>query len=46
MAASSNLDESIAEVGHRWAKINYQTPDTEKEAAFNSLIVQVEQVSQ
>jgi tetratricopeptide (TPR) repeat protein len=46
MAAPSNLDDAIADLGHRWAKINYQTPDTEKQAAFQALITHAQQISQ
>ncbi|MBK7422927.1 MAG: tetratricopeptide repeat protein [Propionivibrio sp.] len=45
-AAQPNLDESIADLGHRWAKVSYQTPDSEKEAAFRTLIANTQQVSQ
>lgn len=45
-AASSNLDDAISDVGHRWAEITYQTPDNEKQAAFNGLIANAKQVSE
>lgn len=45
-AAPENLDGAIAEVGHHWAKITYQTPDGEKEAAFKPLIANARQLSQ
>ena len=45
-AAQSGLDEAVAEVGHRWAKVSYHTPDSDKEAAFRSLVGEAEQVSQ
>jgi len=46
LAAQAGLDDSIAEIAHRWAKINYQTPDSEKEHAFQKLIADASQVSQ
>jgi tetratricopeptide (TPR) repeat protein len=45
-AAQPNLDDAIADVGHRWAKLSYQTPESEKEAAFNPLIANAQQLSQ
>ncbi len=45
-AAQPALEESIADLGHRWAKISYQTPDSEKEAAFRTLIADAQQLSQ
>jgi tetratricopeptide (TPR) repeat protein len=44
--AAASLDDSIADVGHRWAKINYQTPEGDKEAAYRSLIANAQQVAQ
>jgi tetratricopeptide (TPR) repeat protein len=38
LAAPASLDQAIADLSHRWAKIAYQTPSTEKEAAFRSAI--------
>jgi tetratricopeptide (TPR) repeat protein len=46
LAAPASLDDSIADISHRWAKINYQTPDKEKEAAFRTLIVDSQLVAQ
>lgn len=45
-AAQVNLEDAIAEVGHRWAKVSYQTPDAEKEAAFRTLIADAQKVAQ
>jgi len=45
-AAQPTMDETVADIGHRWAKVSYQTPDTEKEAAFRSLITTSQQVTQ
>ena len=44
-AAPDNLDGAVAEVAHHWAKISYQTPDAEKEAAFKPLIANTRQLS-
>jgi tetratricopeptide (TPR) repeat protein len=46
MAAQPNLDDAIADVGHRWAKVSYQTPEAEREAAFRPLITQAQKLSQ
>jgi tetratricopeptide (TPR) repeat protein len=46
LAAQPNLDDAIADVGHRWAKVTYHTPDSEKEAAFRPLIANARQLSQ
>jgi len=46
MAAQPNLDDAIADVGHRWAKVSYQTPESEREAAFRPLITQAQKLSQ
>ncbi len=45
LAAQPSLDDAIADVGHRWAKVAYHTPDSEKEAAFRSLMADARQVS-
>ena len=45
-AASQTLDEAIADVGHRWARINYQTPDNEQQAAYRSLIADAAKITQ
>jgi len=46
MAAQPNLDDAIADVGHRWARVAYQTPESEREAAFRPLITQAQKLSQ
>jgi tetratricopeptide (TPR) repeat protein len=46
LAAQPTLEDAIADVGHRWAKASYQTPDAEKEAAFRTLIGNAQQVAQ
>ncbi|MBS1190402.1 MAG: hypothetical protein H6R10_2194 [Rhodocyclaceae bacterium] len=45
-AAQPSMDEAIADLGHRWAKISYLVPDAEKEAAFGSAITAAQQVAQ
>lgn len=44
-AASANLDDSIADLGHRWARISYQTPEAEKLTAFGGAISEAQQVT-
>jgi tetratricopeptide (TPR) repeat protein len=44
-AADPALDQAIADVGHRWATIYYQTPDAQKDAAYTELITQVQQLA-
>ncbi|MDR2013403.1 MAG: TRAP transporter TatT component family protein [Rhodanobacter sp.] len=44
-AADPALDQTIADVGHRWATIYYQTPDKQKDAAYDELITQVQQLA-
>ncbi|MFH1819063.1 MAG: tetratricopeptide repeat protein [Pseudomonadota bacterium] len=46
LAATLTLDDAIADLGHRWAKVSYQTPKAGKEAAFDTLIVHAQQVAQ
>jgi tetratricopeptide (TPR) repeat protein len=46
LAAQPNLDDAIADVGHRWAKISYQTPEAGREAAFGPLIAHAQEVAQ
>jgi tetratricopeptide (TPR) repeat protein len=45
-AASTNLDDVISDIGHRWAEISYRTPDTEKQAAFGTLMASAKQASE
>src|SRR5512143_1131776 len=45
-AAQPTLDDAIADLGHRWAKISYHVPDAEKDAAFLPLIAHAQQVAQ
>jgi tetratricopeptide (TPR) repeat protein len=46
LAAQPTLEDAIADVGHRWAKVSYQTPESEREAAFRPLIAQAQQLTQ
>jgi len=46
LAAQPNLDDQIADVGHRWAKVAYHTPDADKDAAYDALIANAQQLSQ
>jgi tetratricopeptide (TPR) repeat protein len=45
-AAASPLDDAIADLGHRWAKVSYQTPEAGREAAFGPLIAHARQLAQ
>ena len=45
-AAPPTLDDAIADIGHRWAKVSYQTPEAAREAAFDPLISHAQQVVQ
>ena len=46
LAAEPQLDATISDLGHRWAKISYATPDAEKDAAFEALIGSAKQAAQ
>ena len=37
-AADPALNERIDQIGHRWAKANYETPEKDKDAAFAEVI--------
>jgi tetratricopeptide (TPR) repeat protein len=45
-AAQPTLDDAIADVSHRWAKVSYQTPEAGREAAFGPLIAHAQEVAQ
>jgi len=45
-AAQPTLDDAIADLGHRWARVSYQTPEAGREAAFGPLITHAQQVAQ
>ena len=44
-AETAPLDASIVKLQHAWAKINYQTPEKEREAALKKLSEEAHQVS-
>jgi tetratricopeptide (TPR) repeat protein len=44
-ATAASFDAAIADVGHRWAAANYQTPDAQKDAAFGQVIATAQQVA-
>ena len=46
LAAPANLDEAIADIAHRWAKVSYQIPEAKREAAFVGVISEAQQVVQ
>jgi len=43
-AASTDDNEGVADIAHQWAKVSYQTPDKEKEAAFQAIIGNAQQL--
>jgi len=45
-AAPLVLGDAIADIGHRWAHVSYQTPESAREAAFVPLIAYSRQVAQ
>lgn len=45
-ASPANLDDAIVDVAHRWAKVSYQIPEAEREAAFRGVINEARQVVQ
>jgi len=45
-AIQPTLDDAIADIGHRWAKVSYHTADADKEAAYGPLIAHAQQVAQ
>ena len=45
-AATPTFDDAIAGVAHGWAKVSYQTPEAEKDAAFSAVIATSQQVVQ
>lgn len=44
-AETTPLDASIAKLQHDWAKVYYQTPEKDKEAAFEKLVKEAHQVT-
>lgn len=45
-AFAGELEDGISDLGHRWAKVYYQTPDSDKEAAYRSVITQARQLAE
>jgi uncharacterized protein (TIGR02996 family) len=45
-AATPSFDQAIADVAHDWARVSYQTPAAERDAAFGAVIAKSEQVVQ
>lgn len=45
-AQARPIDEAILDLQHRWAKIKYQTPATQRAEAFNALSRQAQQLSE
>jgi tetratricopeptide (TPR) repeat protein len=45
-ADTASIDEALATIGHRWAKISYSTPEAQRSAAFESLIASAQQLAQ
>jgi tetratricopeptide (TPR) repeat protein len=45
-AATPTFEQAIAGVAHDWARVSYQTPAAEKDAAFTSVIATSQQVVQ
>lgn len=43
--AATPLDASIAQLQHEWAGANYQTPEKDREAAFEKLVKEAHQVT-
>src|SRR5512135_607714 len=44
--APASFDEAIANVAHDWARVSYQTPAAERDAAFTAVIATSQQVVQ
>jgi uncharacterized protein (TIGR02996 family) len=45
-AASPAFDQAIADVAHDWARVSFQTPAAEQDAAFSAVIARSQQVVQ
>ncbi|WP_018608931.1 tetratricopeptide repeat protein [Uliginosibacterium gangwonense] len=43
-ASETPLPEPVANIAHRWATINYQMPEKERESAFKGLALQAQQL--
>lgn len=46
LATPTNLDKAIVDIAHRWAKVSYQTPEADREAAFRSVIGESRELAQ
>ncbi|CAN5430739.1 hypothetical protein BH11PSE7_BH11PSE7_21310 [soil metagenome] len=46
LAAPVTQDEAVADLAHQWARITYQTPEAQKEAALRGLLASSRQVAQ
>jgi tetratricopeptide (TPR) repeat protein len=46
LAAAQNFDDAIGDLAHRWAKASYDTPESERDAAFGDVIASAQQLSQ
>jgi tetratricopeptide (TPR) repeat protein len=44
-AHATPLDDAISDVAHQWAKANYETPDSNKGAAFDTVVASARQVA-
>lgn len=42
---AGEMEDAVADVAHRWAKVYYQVPDGEKEAAYRGVVTQAQQVA-
>lgn len=42
---AGEMEDVVADVAHRWAKVYYQVPDAEKEAAYRTVVTQAQQVA-
>lgn len=42
---AGEMEDAVADVAHRWAKVYYQVPDAEKEAAYRGVVTQAQQVA-
>jgi tetratricopeptide (TPR) repeat protein len=44
-ADGTSVDNTVADLGHRWAEIYYKMPEAQKDAAYAELIVKTQQAS-
>jgi tetratricopeptide (TPR) repeat protein len=45
-ANAAGVDDAVANLGHRWAKANYQTPEQAQAPAFQAVIAEAQQAMQ